>query len=527
MSRKREWFKFGSLVGITLVLAVVFISVVDLPKSSAAQQPTSPVFKNQPAPIAAAQPVADLGNAFSAVAEAVRPAVVYIASERRVASRPSRQQQQQQLPPPFDRFFGNPGDQATPQPRAGSGSGFIISPDGYIVTNNHVVEGFDLISVQLFDKRHFDAEVVGRDPDTDVAVLKIDASGLPAASLGNSDSLRVGEWVLAIGNPLGDQFSFTVTAGIVSGRGRGLRGLQAGNQWAIGDFIQTDAAINPGNSGGPLVNIRGQVVGMNAAIASETGFYSGYSFAIPINLVRTVADQLIRNGKVTRAALGVTVTDADAEDAEYVGMKQVRGVVVQGFASDESPSKRAGLTMGDVIVAIDGEPVDYVAQLQQIVGFKRPGETVDVTVMRPGGEQKTLQVRLTQANEEPTQVADAGNSSAEEAPGYESKLGLALQDMTSQFASQDDRLTDENRGPIVTDVDPNGPARHEPFVPLTPQRGWVDIITHVDGKRVRTVSELERALAAVQPGAIVSLQVLQIRADQSASRVVRMRTAGK
>jgi len=523
MSRKREWFKFGSLVGVTLVLAVVFISVVDLPKRSVAQQPASQVIKDRPAPIAAAaQPVADLGNAFTAVAEAVRPSVVYIASERRAEARGERQQ----LPAPFDRFFRIPGDQGTPQPQAGSGSGFLISPDGYIVTNNHVVEGFDRISVQLFDKRQFDATVVGRDPDTDVAVIKIDASSLPAASLGNSDSLRVGEWVLAIGNPLGDQFSFTVTAGIVSGRGRVLRGLQQGNQWAIGDFIQTDAAINPGNSGGPLVNIRGQVVGMNAAIASETGFYAGYSFAIPINLVRTVADQLIRDGKVTRAALGITVTDADAEDAEYVGMKEVRGVLVQGFASEDSPAQRAGLAIGDVIVAIDGKPVDYVAQLQQIVGFKRPGETVDVTIMRAGGERKTLQVRLIRANEQPTEVADAGGSDTETAPGYESKLGVAVQDLTSQLASQDDRLTDENRGPVITDVDPNGPARHEGFVPLTLQRGWMDVITHVDSRRVTSVSELERALASVKPGAIVSLQVYQIRGDQAASRVVRLRAGG-
>ena len=524
MSRKREWIKFGSLVGITLALAVAFITVVDLPKRSLAQQPTSRQIESRPAPITAAQPVVDLGNAFSAVAEAVRPSVVYIASERSVEPRTSRQQPQQ-LPPPFDRFF-NPGDQLAPQPRAGSGSGFLISPDGYIITNNHVVEGFDRLSVQLFDKRRFDAEVVGRDPDTDVAVIKIDASDLPAASLGDSDSLRVGEWVLAIGNPLGDQFSFTVTAGIVSGRGRGLRGLQR-SQWSIGDFIQTDAAINPGNSGGPLVNIRGQVVGMNAAIASETGFYAGYSFAIPMNLVRTVADQLIKDGKVTRAALGVTVQEADDEDAEYVGMKEVRGVLVQGFANDDSPSKRAGLEVGDVIVEIDGEPVNYVAQLQQIVGFKRPGQQVDVTVMRRGGVKKTLQVRLTEANEEPTQVADAGDSGAETTPGYESKLGLALQDMTSQFASQDERLTDDHRGPIIADVDPNGPARDEGFAPLSLQRGLVDIITHVDGQRVRTVSELERALAQVRPGAVVSLQVFQIRADQAASRVVRMRAGGK
>jgi len=233
----------------------------------------------------------------------------------------------------------------------GTGSGFIVSSDGYILTNNHVVAGADRVMVRLYDKREFTAKVVGSDPATDVAVIKIDARDLPAVSLGNSDSTRVGEWVLAIGNPLGEAFTFTVTAGIVSAKGRLLNGLQQ-SRYAIQDFIQTDAAINPGNSGGPLVNVRGDVIGINAAIASETGFYSGYGFAIPINLAHTVMEQLIKTGHVERAVMGVAIREVQPEDADAVGLKEISGVVVNSYTGDDSPAKRAGIQPGDVIVAL-------------------------------------------------------------------------------------------------------------------------------------------------------------------------------
>ena len=193
----------------------------------------------------------------------------------------------------MEQFF--PRFRQQPEIEQGSGSGFIVSADGYILTNNHVVEGADQVTVRLLDRREFKAKVVGTDPNTDVAVLKIDATDLPPVALGNSDDARVGEWVLAVGNPLGEGLTFTVTSGIMSAKGRALNGLPGRGQGSIQDFIQTDAAINPGNSGGPLVNVRGEVIGINSAIASETGFYSGYGFAIPINLARTVMDQLIED----------------------------------------------------------------------------------------------------------------------------------------------------------------------------------------------------------------------------------------
>src|SRR5204863_65212 len=225
----------------------------------------------------------ELQQAYSAAgAGHVKPSVGFIRSQH-----VERADDNQRLPPGFQDFF--PNLRRRPQVEQGSGSGFIVSADGYILTNNHVVAGADKVTVRLYDKREFTAKVVGTDPNTDVAVIKIDARGLPGVAFGNSDSARVGEWVLAIGNPLGEAFAFTVTAGIVSAKGRLLAGLQQ-TRYAIQDFIQTDAAINPGNSGGPLVNIRGQVIGINSAIASETGFYAGYGFAIPMNLARTVMD---------------------------------------------------------------------------------------------------------------------------------------------------------------------------------------------------------------------------------------------
>src|SRR5205814_9993398 len=236
----------------------------------------------------------------------------------------------QRLPPGFEDFFPQ---RRRPQVEQGSGSGFIVSADGYILTNNHVVAGADKVTVKLYDKREFTAKVVGTDPNTDVAVIKIDMRGLPTVQFGNSDSTRVGEWALAIGNPLGEAFSFTVTAGIVSAKGRLLPGLQQ-TRYAIQDFIQTDAAINPGNSGGPLVNIRGQVIGINSAIASETGYYAGYGFAIPINLARTVMTQLISTGHVERAVLGISVLPVRPEDAEDVKLPDIKGAVIQGFTDD-------------------------------------------------------------------------------------------------------------------------------------------------------------------------------------------------
>src|SRR5712691_1191141 len=387
--RTRDWLKFISLVGIAFVFGLAFASALNLPRRGGVAEASTILAQTAAprVPLPAAKPAADLGDAFAAVAEHVKPAVVFISSQHRQRGDARR------VPPGFEDFF--PQLRRGPQIERGTGSGFIVSADGYILTNNHVVAGADKVMVRLLDKREFLARVVGTDPETDVAVIKIDSQGLPTVTFGNSDSTRIGEWVLAIGNPLA--FSFTVTAGIVSAKGRLLDGLIQGRPgYQIQDFIQTDAAINPGNSGGPLVNVHGEVIGINSAIASETGFYAGYGFAIPINLVRTVTDQLIKTGHVERAVMGVAIRESKPEDAAAVGLKQIRGVVVDNYSPDEqrSPAKAAGIKPGDVIVALDGDAIDNVPQLQQKVGFKKPGQTVEVTLLRSGGERKIVTVRL-------------------------------------------------------------------------------------------------------------------------------------
>src|SRR5438045_1924029 len=318
------------------------------------------------------------------------------------------------------------------QPRSGTGSGFVVSKDGYILTNNHVVANADRVTVTLLDNRRFPAKVIGRDPTTDVALIKVDGSDLPTVALGDDENMRVGQWVIAIGNPLG--LDFTVTAGIVSAKGRSRLALPSPdgspNRYAIQDFIQTDAAINPGNSGGPLVNIRGQVIGINSAIASDNGLSAGYGFAIPINLARTVMDQLVKTGHVERAVMGLGITDAEENDAAAVGLKQITGVGVRSYSDDDSPAKKAGIELGDVIVALDGQPIDNTPQLQQKVAFKKPGESVEITVLRQGGERKTITVRLARApSEADSEVASAGVKPKGEAT-KEEMLGVSVQPLT-------------------------------------------------------------------------------------------------
>src|SRR5438034_9386378 len=351
--KTRDWLKFGTLVAMAFALGLAFASAFRLPTRGEAA--VRSVLQDTSRPLLPqAKAAVDLGDAFASVAEHVKPAVVFIKSERRERVSTRR------LPPGFDDFFGNP---RRPQIEQGSGSGFIVSQDGYILTNNHVVQGADRVTVRLYDNREFAAKTIGTDPNTDIAVIKILTTGLPTVRLGDADSTKIGNWVLAIGNPLGEAFTFTVTAGIVSAKGRGLQGLNSGGL-AIHDFIQTDAAINPGNSGGPLVNVRGEVIGINAAIASPTGYYDGYGFAIPINIAKTVMTQLIATGHVYRAVMGVEIRPITPEDAEDAKLPEIRGVVVNQFTPpDDSPAKRAGILEGDVITTVDGQPIESIAQL--------------------------------------------------------------------------------------------------------------------------------------------------------------------
>ena len=517
-SRGKSLVKLSAITLVAFGLGIAFASALDLPRPGRAE---SAARLRPPLPVQAAARGQD-GMAlpsFVDVAEAVKPSVVYIRSEHR--ERAQAQPRMRGVPPEFQDFFRQ-FQQQEPRYREGSGSGFIVSADGYILTNNHVVADADRVVVKLLDNREFNARVVGRDPATDVAVIKIDADHLPTAVLGNSDATRVGEWALAIGNPLG--FQFTVTAGIISAKGRNLPGLvdqeQPAQQYAIQDFIQTDAAINPGNSGGPLVNVRGEVVGINSAIASQTGLYSGYGFAIPINLAHRVMNDLIATGHVERAILGVGIREISPEDADYVGLRQIRGVVVNDFTGKNSPARVAGLQPGDVIVALNDSAIDHVAQLQQMVGFRRPGETVRVTVVRRGGERHTYDVRVISAPTGTEQVAANDSGAADAAPAETSgKLGIAVDVPSPDFVRQA-RLTDDQVGLVITDVEDGGPSYGKL---LPPNAGGPEVIIAVNDARIRTREEFQRALRGIRSGEVVSVRVYNPNPQLRQTRVVRIR----
>ena len=288
--------------------------------------------------------------------------------------------------PLLDEFFGLQRQQ--PQVRQGFGSGVIMSKDGYIITNNHVIEDAQEIKVILNDKREFDARLVGTDPSTDIALLKVDAEDLPYLTYGNSDNLKLGEWVLAVGNPF--NLTSTVTAGIISSQGRNL-GINQ-DQYRIESFIQTDAAVNPGNSGGALVNQQGNLVGINTAIASRTGSYSGYSFAVPVSIVKKVVKDLMEFGEVQRALLGVNIGDVDAEIAEKLNLDKVEGVYIGGVV-ENGAANEAGIKEKDVIISVDGDKVKTAAELQEKVSQYRPGDNVDIVVIRDN-EKKQFTVTL-------------------------------------------------------------------------------------------------------------------------------------
>ena len=507
---------FGGALAAAFLSGLVFASGLDLTKFADAQSSSRPAASV--APIVPPS-VTDLNIAFSSIAERVTPAVVSVHSER-TQRQTTRQQQprQQQRPRSFEDFFGQ-FDREPPVPQEASGSGFIVSADGYILTNNHVIQGFDRVEVTLTDRRTFPARVIGRDETTDVAVLKIDQKGLPYTSLGDDAGTKIGEWVVAIGNPLG--LDFTVTAGIVSAKGRGSRDvrLNTNTNWSITDFIQTDAAINPGNSGGPLVNVRGEVIGINTAIASQTGYYSGYGFAIPITLAKEVLDDFIEHGRVRRAVLGVSIIDARAEDAAVAGLKDVTGVLVQPYTSDNpnSPAKRAGIEPGDVIVRADGKPADRVSTLQRIIRSHEPGETVEIEAMRYGAK-KTFQVRLGEATDSTTRVASNTRPSEEPSAGTSTeKLGISIEPITEAQARQN-QIADEHRGLRVVSVDPNGPARQGR---LLPNDILISVINPQPRRTLATANDLQQVLSSVREGSYVSFMVYNLELEQT--RIVNLR----
>lgn len=442
--------------------------------------------------------VSDLENAFTQVADRVNPTVVQIRAEHLATNGDQPQRRNPFEGTPFEDFFGDYGfEQPSPMPRQGMGSGAIIREDGYILTNNHVIDGMNELTVIMMDGTEYDAQVVGADAVSDVAVLKIDSDGLPFVSVGDSDEIQVGQWVMAFGSPLRADLSNTVTAGIISATGRvqgggfapGLQETPSGPT-PTHNFIQTDAAINPGNSGGPLVNLRGELIGINTAIISRTGGFQGIGFAIPSNSAIDVATQLIESGRVERGRLGVSYGPASASLIDALRLPRGAAVVEQvnpGTAADE-----AGLRNGDIIVSVNGRELTNHQQLSLWIGSMRPGETVEITVNRDGDLEK-LEVELGEWEGATEELASSEAGSRSPREQMMDELGLTLGNVTPDLAR---RAGFENgvEGVIVTDVNPSSDAFREANL----RTGHV--IIEIDRQPVRTLEEFEAAYEDIQPG---------------------------
>ena len=386
----------------------------------------------------------------------------------------------------FRRFFEEGGPGMPEQEARSLGSGFIISADGYILTNHHVVQDADKIEVRLSDRRFFEARVIGSDKGSDVALIKIDAKDLPTVKIGKSSKLEVGEWVLAIGSPFG--FDHSVTAGIVSATGRSLPSEN------YVPFIQTDVAINPGNSGGPLFNIDGEVVGVNSQIYSRSGGFMGLSFAIPIELAMSVAEQIRDTGHVARGYLGVLIQDVDRDLAESFGLDHPHGALVSQVLPD-TPAEKAGLQPGDIIISFNDRTIHSSSELPPIVGASSVDENAQMEVVR-NGDKRTMSIRVTQLPE--NRMASAGEPAAPAAPDAVEKLGLTITDMT-EAARQRSKLA--KGGALVTQVS-GGPGQHAGFQPG-------DVVKMFDRQTVKNARHLRGLIEAAADKNTVAVLVLR------------------
>jgi serine protease Do len=431
----------------------------------------------------------DLSSAFEHVAEAVKPSVVNIRSVKHIQATGRFERSPSPFPEPFHEFFGDDFLDRFFQHRLppggfveqGVGTGVIVSTDGYILTNNHVVDGADDIAVTLSDDRTYDAKVVGTDAKTDLAVVKIQTGDLMAAELGDSDGIHVGEWVLALGNPFG--LSQTVTAGIVSAKGRANVGIAD-----YEDFIQTDAAINPGNSGGPLVSLDGKVIGITTAIATRSGGYQGVGFAIPTNMAKTIMGDIISGGKVVRGWIGAAIQNLTQDLAKSFNYQKTNGVLV-GDVTKNGPADKAGLQSGDIIVEYDGKRVSDMNQLRNSVAATKPGTEVQIEIVRDG-RRLTKTVKIGEL--ETQGVIAAGHESTAD-------LGFAVQTLTPDLAARFGLETDE-QGVVVTGVDPGSLA----------DRAGIrvkDVIVSVGGDPITDLSSFHDAMAKQDLTQGVRLQV--------------------
>jgi serine protease Do len=487
-----------SLIALGIIFGVVLVSNFQGIGLGLAQE--KPKIGNQEAAPAADDALVSLNKAFSKVSASVTPSIVYVF----VKSTPQAQNDEGNSPTERYFHFFMP---RKPEPEVGAGSGIIISADGYILTNNHVVENADAegIKITLSDTREFKAKVIGTDKTTDLAVIKIEAENLTPAFIGNSDEVEVGHIVFAFGNPL--NLRSTMTMGIVSAVGRQLRIIEDNaSGMAIEDFIQTDAAINPGNSGGALVNINGQVIGVNAAIATTNARYQGYAFAIPINLAKTVAADLISYGKVRRGYIGVQIQTIDATLAKSLGLEKAQGVIVQNV-NKGSGGEDAGIQPGDVILSVNGKSVNSANQLQSTIALKHPGDKVTLKIFR---NKKYLDVDVTlkgaAGGETPTEpVRDQPEDSKKNSEPKQiklEKLGFSVKPLDDDAKKK----YDVRNGVYVDGVDPYGIANTRALFPG-------DVIVSVNNKDIQSVKQFQKAMDELKPGEAVLMRVK--RADKT------------
>ncbi|HYP25116.1 MAG TPA: trypsin-like peptidase domain-containing protein [Blastocatellia bacterium] len=481
LDERPAWWRTNAWIVITAVITLALIGLAIFSAANNKNRGPVPVLpaSRKEASASTVAPV-ELSNSFRDIAKSIKPAVVYISVVERSA-------EPQRLPGFLDPDAPGPGG---PRRRDGQGSGFVATADGYILTNNHVVGSADSIEVTLADGRRFKAELIGTDAETDIALIKINANGLPYAVLGDSDAVQPGDWVLALGSPFGLQQ--TLTAGIVSATGREFGGDQQ-----YGQYIQTDASINPGNSGGPLVNMQGEVIGINSWILSPGGVGNvGIGFSIASNLVRKIFDGLASRGKVTRGYLGVVVIPLNAANARMFGLEPGVGVLVQSVAGAESPAARAGLRSGDVITSFDGRAVKAPRELTDAVAATPVGKTVKVDYIRdrqPASVTVEVVERPANPNARPASPEQNNNG-----PQGETRLGVVAQTVTPEMA-ESMKLTIKS-GALVREVVPGTPAQEAGL-----RHG--DVIHRIDMAEVKTAEDLAAAAGTFKSGDEIAIQI--------------------
>jgi serine protease Do len=433
-------------------------------------------------------------NMFVDIVKKVRPSIVSIYTSKSVKINKDN---------PFYYFFKQQHGTDELPPQEGLGSGIIISKDGYILTNNHVVSGVDELTVKMIDKTEYKAKLIGTDPTTEVALIKIEADNLPAVVLGNSDNVQIGEWVLAIGSPL--NLTSTVTAGIVSALGRDVNIIRSNNNLSgIEDFIQTDAAINPGNSGGALLNIKGQVIGINTAIASGTSYYVGYGFAVPINIAKSVVDDLLKYGEVKRGYLGVYIEDMDPIKTKGVGLDKIKGVFISSVIADGAAEK-AGLKAGDVVLSVNGKDINKRNELQAKIGTYNPGDKVSLEVWRDG--KKITIAAVLQSKSGETSISKKTEAVKESKTSID--LGMKVKDLNDRQLAE----LDLDNGVVVAVVERRSAAAEAGL-----SQG--DVIYDVANNMVKSVADFYDIFSKYREGDVVRIKVRRKMRDNIFDRLM-------